>query len=45
MSLLQNFVQWLVQNPLAVATLLYVTAVMSVLIYTYFEPRDQHSSR
>jgi len=45
MSLFQNSIQWIVHHPLAAATLLYVTAVISVLLYTYFELRDQHSSR
>jgi hypothetical protein len=38
MSLFQNFIQWFVHNPLAVATLLYITAVISILVYAYFEP-------
>jgi hypothetical protein len=42
MSLFKSSVQWFVHNPLAAATVLYVTAVISVLVYTYFEPRDQH---
>ncbi len=42
MSLFQNFIQWFVHNPLAAATLLYITAVISVLVYAYFEPRDEH---
>ncbi|WHZ27065.1 MAG: hypothetical protein OJF51_001861 [Nitrospira sp.] len=37
----QNSVQWFVQNPLATATLLYMTAVISILVYTYFELRHQ----
>lgn len=41
MSLFQNFFQWLVHNPFAAATLLYITAIISVLVYTYFEPRNQ----
>jgi len=45
MFLFKTSVQWLVHNPLAAATLLYLAAVMSVLIYTYFESRDQLSSR
>ena len=45
LALLQNFVQWLLHNPLATATVLYITGIMSVLVYTYFETRDQHSSR
>ena len=41
MSAFQNFFQWFGHNPLAAATLLYITGVISVLVYTYFEPRDQ----
>ena len=41
MSLSQNFVLWFVHNPVAAAALLYITGVISVLVYTYFEPRDQ----
>ena len=41
MSPFQNFVQWFVHNPLAAGILQYITGVMSVLIYTYFELRDQ----
>ena len=44
LSFLQNFVQWFVQNPLTAATLLYITGLISVLIYTYFDPHDQHKS-
>jgi hypothetical protein len=36
-----QFVQWFVQNSLAAATLLYVAAVCGVLVYAYFEPREQ----
>ena len=39
---MQSVVHWLGQNPLATATILYFTALMSVLIYTYFETRKQH---
>ncbi len=41
MSFFQNFVQWFAHSPLAAATLLYITGVISVLVYTYFEPRGQ----
>lgn len=41
MSLFQNFVQWFVHNLLAAATSLYITGVSSILVYIYFEPRDQ----
>ncbi|CUS39818.1 hypothetical protein COMA1_90076 [Candidatus Nitrospira nitrosa] len=42
MSLFQTSVQWFVQNPLTAVTALYITAVISVVVYTYFEMRDQH---
>jgi len=38
---LQNFIQWFTHNPLGAATVLYLTGVISVLVYAYFEPRDQ----
>ncbi len=41
MSLVQSSVQWFVQNPLAAATVLYIAGVISVVVYTYFELRDQ----
>lgn len=41
MSLFQPSIQWFVQNPLAAATLLYIMGLISVLVYTYFEPRDE----
>ena len=41
MSLFQTSVQWLVENPLAAATLLYITGLISILVYTYLEPRDE----
>lgn len=34
MCFLRNFAQWLVQNPLATATVLYMTGIMGVLVYT-----------
>lgn len=40
MSLFQNLVQWLVQNPLGAASLLYITGVMSTLVYAYLETPD-----
>lgn len=42
MILVQQFLHWLGQNPVSTATLLYITGVAGVLIYTYFEPRDQY---
>jgi len=41
MVALRLLVQWFAQHPLAATTLLYAAAVCSVLIYTFFEPRDQ----
>jgi hypothetical protein len=39
---IQHLLHWLTQNPFGAATLLYMTGVAGVLIYAYFEPRDQH---
>jgi hypothetical protein len=41
MTALQSLVQWFAHNPLGTATVLYVTGVVSVLVYAYFEPQDQ----
>lgn len=41
MTLLQNLIQWFMNNPLGAATALYITGVISVFVYTYLEPRDQ----
>lgn len=41
MALFQNFIQWLIHHPLATASVLYITGIISVLVYTYFETRDQ----
>jgi hypothetical protein len=41
MSGIQPFLQWFSQNPLGAATVFYVTAVLGVLVYAYFEPSDQ----
>ncbi len=42
MSLLHTSAHWFVQNPLAAATVLYIAGDISIVIYTYFELRDQH---
>lgn len=39
---IQHLMHWLTQNPLGTATLLYMASVAGVLVYAYFEPRDQH---
>ena len=41
MTTIQSFMQWFAQNPLGAATILYMTGVLGVLVYGYFEPRDQ----
>lgn len=41
MTLLQSLIQWFMHNPLGAATVLYITGVISVLVYTFLEPRDQ----
>lgn len=32
---------WLTQNPLGAATIVYATGICTVLLYAYFEPRDE----
>lgn len=41
MSAVQGLFQWLTQNPLGAATVLYLTGVIGVLVYAFFEPQDQ----
>ncbi len=41
MIAMQRLLQWFTQNPLAAATVLYVTGVLGVLVYAYFEPQDE----
>jgi hypothetical protein len=36
-----QLIQWLIQHPLASATMLYAVSVCGVLVYAFFEPRDQ----
>lgn len=40
MSLFQTSVEWFLQNPLAAATIFYISGVISVFVYTYVELRD-----
>jgi hypothetical protein len=39
MMALQSFLQWFTHNPLGAATVLYITGVVSVLVYVYFDPQ------
>ena len=41
MLLFQPSIQWLAQNLFADATLLYIMGLISVLVYTYFDPQDE----
>lgn len=41
MSALSHFAHWFTQYPMAAATIVYEAAVCGVLVYAYFEPRDQ----
>jgi len=41
MNGIQGLLQWFAHNPLGAATILYVTGIVGVLIYAFFEPRDQ----
>lgn len=41
MSAVQGLLQWFTQNPLGAATILYLTGVIGVLVYAFFEPQDQ----
>lgn len=39
-SLLQNTAQRLLQNPLAVAAVLYITGIIGILVFSYFVTRE-----
>lgn len=41
MMAMQRLLLWFTQNPLGSATLLYITGVVGILVYTYFEPQDE----
>jgi hypothetical protein len=39
--MLNPFLDWFTQHPLGTATMLYAAGVFGVLVYAYFEPRDE----
>lgn len=39
---IQSFVHWFTDHPPGAATVVYAVGVFSVLVYAYFEPRDQY---
>ncbi len=41
MSVLTRFAHWFTQYPMATVTVVYDVAVCCVLVYAYFEPREQ----
>lgn len=41
MSTLTLFSNWSSQYPMAAVSIVYVAAVCCVLVYAYFEPRDE----
>ena len=41
MIAMQQMMQWFTHNPIGAVTLLYVTGVLGVLVYSYFEPREE----
>jgi hypothetical protein len=41
MIAIQSLLLWSAHNPLGAATILYVTGVVGVLVYTFFEPQDR----
>ena len=41
MITLPSLLQWFTHKLLGAAPLLYITGVVSVLVYAYFEPQDQ----
>jgi uncharacterized membrane protein len=41
MLTINNFIHWMTQNPLGAATMVYAAGICAVLLYAYFEPRDE----
>ncbi len=41
MLTVHNVIRWLTQNPLGAATMVYAAGVCAVLVYAFFEPRDE----
>jgi hypothetical protein len=41
MPALDSFFYWFIQHPFGAATMVYAAGVFGVLVYAYFEPRDQ----
>jgi hypothetical protein len=41
MIAIQSLLHWFAHNPLGAATILYVSGIIGVLVYAFFEPRDQ----
>ena len=37
----QHLLYWFIQNPLSTATMVFVTGILGVLVYSFFEPREQ----
>jgi hypothetical protein len=38
---IRSVFHWFIDHPLGAATMVYAAAVLGVLMYAYFEPRDQ----
>lgn len=38
---ISSLIRWFTQHPLGTATMLYAVGVFGVLVYAYFEPREQ----
>jgi len=41
MRAISSLIRWFTQHPLGTATMLYAMGVFGVLVYAYFEPREQ----
>ncbi len=41
MMIVQNLLHWFTQHPLGTVTMVFVTGILGILVYSFFEPREQ----
>ena len=41
MVTIQYLLPWFMHHPMGAVIMLYVTGILGILVYTYFEPKDQ----
>ena len=41
MTIAQNLLYWFTQHPLSTVTMVFITGILGVLVYSFFEPQEQ----